>query len=207
MEEFKPKTQEQLTEEKKQAVIEVLRKEEDRIAGFNFGTNAVNGSGNWVTSEKKENKHVQYDSRYKNSFDVYSLQGLGPIDLIAEEVNGKNAYYIFDKEVNRLTFVVPLGQCFEDTRPGNHYHITLKFKKEDVLDKSEIIDKISELLKTLNYYYRNDVKSDRYKIAKQGLPVVEAFSEISKKYQDGNLSIEQTVDGYKKIIKEYEQST
>lgn len=193
-------------EEKKSNVIDVLKRNENTISGFNFMTNSVNGSGFWQTSEKKENNHVQYDSRYKNFFDVVPLKDSNPIDISQEEVNGVRPYYIFDKEVKRLTFMVPLGQAFGDKRAGNCYRITLKFKKEDLTDKSEIITKISELLKTLNYYYGDDIKGDRYKIAKQGLPVIEAFNEISKKYQDGNLSIEQTIDGYKKIINEYEQS-
>lgn len=197
--------QESSIEEKKQNVIDVLRRNEDSISGFNFMTNSVNGSGFWQTSEKKENAHVQYDSRYKNSFDVVPLKDSDPVDPNMEEVNGKRPYYIFDKEVKRLTFMIPLGQGFGDKRAGNCYMITLKFKKEDLTDKSEIITKVSDLLKTLNYYYGDDLKEDRYKIAKQGLSVIEAFDEISKKYQDGNLSIEQTIDGYKKIIKEYEK--
>lgn len=193
-------------EEKKQNVIDLLRRNENSISGFNFMTNSVNGSGFWDTSEKKENKHVQYDSRYKNSFDLVPLKDSDPLDPNLEEVNGKRPYYIFDKEVKRLTFIVPLGQGFADNRAGNCYMITLKFKKEDLTDKSELITKISDLLKTLNYYYNNDIKGDRYKIAKQGIPVIEAFDEISKRHQDGNLSVEQTIEGYKKIIKEYEKN-
>ncbi len=194
-------------EEKKLNVIDVLKRNEKTISGFNFLTNSVNGSGFWQTSEKKENAHVQYDSRYKNFFDVVPLRDSDPIDISQEEVSGVRPYYIFDKEVKRLTFVVPVGLGFGDNRAGNCYVITLKFKKEDLTDKSEMITKISELLKTLNYYYSGDIKGDRYKIAKQGLPVVEAFAEISRRYQDGNLSIEQTIDGYKKIVEEYEKDS
>lgn len=192
-------------EEKKHNVIDVLKRNENAISGFNFMTNSVNGSGFWQTSEKKENAHVQYDSRYKSYFDIVPLKDSDPIDPGMEEVNGKRPYYIFDKEVKRLTFMIPLGQGFADNRAGNCYMITLKFKKEELTDKSELITKVSDLLKTLNYYYNDDIKGDRYKIAKQGLPVIEAFDEISRKYQDGNLSIEQTIEGYKKIIEEYEQ--
>ena len=208
-------SQEKSVEQKKQEVIEVLEKFKDKIVGFSFNTNTGVGHyrGSFSTNMDKISDTVDenpINTKFKEFIEVVKLEEK-PISRGLKRDNYSR--YIFDKRRNAVTFIVPIGRGFADYRSGNSYYATIAFKEDDKTDKSELLLKIKELLINANYHYTNEgidrqekednENRDRYNIAKEGLPILEAFREIILKYQENKsarLNIDSLIQEYKERI-------
>ena len=208
---FNQNSQEKTVEQKKQDVVAVLKKFRDKITGFSYLTfileNKRGHSGGFSTSkEKRDSEWIDPNGMFKDFIDVVSLEE----KPILKGTDGEYSKYLFDKKNNKVEFIIPLGRDLTTQREGNLIQILITFKEGDKSDKSELFEKIKELLKTVGYHYYD--KSDkviddknRYQIAKENLPVAEAFREINQIDKSGDFDLDMLVEQYKRLIEEYEE--
>lgn len=198
MEEFKRNIE--TLEEKRSKLVEQVKGDletyKDQVTQFNLLTASKKAGGFWDTNNGI--KMVQYDERYKNEFELHNVQHNH--ELLTQ------TGYVYDKVSKKVTFTGYLGRTFHtNLRDGNGLFITLKFNKE--FNPENIIKNISNLLDTLIAYRGNDknpnrtIQQDLVDIAKEGIQVLEAFTEIAEKFPaDGHISVKGMIEEYKEII-------
>jgi len=204
------------TENKKETDIEKLRqglaeevkinleKYMDEIKDFSLMTTSKKANGDFATNDKL--RPVEYSPNYDSS---YEFNGLPRYRNYSQE---RQSGYVVDKVSNLYTFVASLGRALHTPdRPGNSITVTLKGEKGKQLS-AELVNSIKKLMDTI-IPYDNDkrcgnetLNEDLKNILKEGLPVLEAFEDISKKFPaNGMISVQGVIKEYKEMLSEYEQ--
>lgn len=182
-----------------------LEKYQDQITNFNLGT-VTNYKGEMFDLNNLE--PIKYDSRYKEYFETYNF------DEHLGKIKRKENGYIQAKLTHWITFEAYLGSDFRigDTRNGNKFIITIAFDKNgNVENEKEVINSIMKLLETISPYETANYKTieegeakkkeNMKNIAKEGLPVLEAFKEIGQKYESGRgIRMEDVIKEYETVL-------
>jgi hypothetical protein len=195
------KTPESDIEENRERLAEIvklnLEKYRDEIKDFSLRTTSLKLNGHQSTNN--ELPPVSYDSRYDSNYIFHNLPRGS--NYLREKTPG----YVM--RLNRyVTFVAPLGRALHTPdRPGNIIDITL-LAQQGKNFSSELIDSIENLVETIIPYYNKgtshaEINDDLKNILKEGLPVLEAFEGISKKFPNkrGNISVKFLIDEYKEM--------
>lgn len=176
-----------------------LSKYQNQITNFNFGT--VTGLRGEFDSLNNLSANT-YDYRYKEHYELFNFD---------EELNKiKGNGYIYSPKAHFITFQGYLGTDLRrgDDRNGNKFVITIAFDKNGNLEnEKEVIDSIMKLLETISPHEMSSksTKSNTEqqeenikKISEEGLPIVQAFEEIGKKYENGRgISMQNIIKEYK----------
>lgn len=195
-------------EEKRQElaniVKEKLEKFQDEIKLFALTTTSGELNGFYGTSRFP---WLGYDDRSKPG--DYELFGVDP-----EESNypqNTEIGYVKHRKKNIYTFVHKIGRTLHTpSRGGNSFLISLGFKEGSPHEK-EISDSIMALFETLKSYEAHNSDSvevenrDLAEIAKQGIPVLEAFEDTWKKIKPEHtdrLNITDLIREYKKLYED-----
>ncbi len=147
-------------------------------------------------------KMVRYDNRYDKDYSFYNIERSDSFEQ--EQKSG----YIFDKGLNKITFIGYLGRTLHSPdRDGNALFITLKLQK-NFTEQEDLIQSISKLLDTIIAYKGNDknqdrtLKQDLIDIAKESITVLEAFKEVSNNFpSNGNISVDSLIQEYHELVK------
>lgn len=215
--------QELSIEEKRQElaniVKEKLEKFKDEIENFYFFTYSERLNGGWGTDMNditvSWGKDLPAD---KGGIENIEFNNVDP------DMSGNvNSYtqrteigYVKSKRRNLYTLVRNIGRTLHTPeRVGNSFVVTMKFK-EGSLHEKEIIGSIMALFETLNSYKNFEggsmkhVYEDLAAIAKQGIPVLEAFEDISKQnkifQKPGRLNLTDLIKEYKALYERYKSA-
>lgn len=184
----------------------------NEIEIFNLMTTSRETNGSCSTYDMGM---VQYNRNHNNDYETFN------VDTDGERSPYHKNGYVYNTRTNIITLSGYLGRALHTPdRPGNGFDITILFKKS-ALNARVVIKSVMDVLNTLkpyntNYretgitevYDRRELeKQDIKNIAKEGLPILEAFRdiasrEISPKFEinRGNISMDRLIEEYKEII-------
>lgn len=204
---------EDLESAKEKSRLELCKKMEQTLSEyasdlerFSLSTASKKRNGFGSTGPVMKNNEYDSDPRYKAGYELHN------VDLTKErKPNGKNGYVYF-KPGNYVTFTGYLGRCLHTPdRPVNGFYVSVKFKK-DAAHTQAIISSIKDTFDTLEPYdsegqdisldeQRLLIKQDLRNIAKEGLPILEAFKDTAERFKTGgDISINDLIQEYKEIL-------
>lgn len=199
-------------------VREKLEQFKEELQEFYFHTTSATYGG-FAGTEKMFIGVPSWRNDIKESLENTEFHGVDPQKSHAFP-QGVEIGYIKNKSHNWYGLVHNIGRALHTPdRLGNFFAIGLKFK-EVAPHAQEIVDSIMELLATLKSYQnfsgssreesRKNVERDLAEIAKQGIPVLRAFEDISTKVKSRNpneiFKISDLIEEYKSLYEQYKDA-
>lgn len=212
--------QEPSIEEKRQELADALKQKleqfKDEIENFYFFTYSGKLNGGWGT----DMNDITVGWRKDLPADKGGIENIEFHNVDPDMGGSVNSYtqrteigYVKSKRRNTYTLVRNIGRALHTPeRVGNSFVVTMKFKEGSVHEK-EIVDSVMALFETLKSYKNFDGGSTKHMyedlaaIAKQGIPVLEAFEDISKQnkifQKHGRLNLTDLIQEYKELYQRY----
>lgn len=154
----------------------------------------------------------QYARDHKNDYETFN------VNIDSERSPYHKNGYVYNTRANVITLTGYLGRALHTPeRPGNGFYITILFKK-GAPNARMVIKSVMDVLNTLKPYDTDPKEmgitgvdacyelkmQDIKNIAKEGLPILEAFKDTASRFERdrGNISMDRLIEEYKEILSE-----